>query len=84
MEETVTNKFEVLLHKTVVNLLQSKDTATFGTYFQQYYSNRKELWAACYRQESPLNTNMYVEAFHRVLKYMFTSKERLTSAWTNA
>ena len=25
----------------------------------------------CYRKEATVNTNMYVEAFHRVLKYIY-------------
>lgn len=28
-------------------------------------------WAACYRRDASVNTNMYVEAFHRVLKYVY-------------
>ena len=28
-------------------------------------------WALCYRMGSGINTNMYVEAFHRVLKYVY-------------
>ena len=71
MEETERDKFELLLAKTLSNLQQSQETANFGTYFQQYYGNKKELWAACYRRDSPVNTNMYVEAFHRVLKYVY-------------
>ena len=32
---------------------------------------RKSGHAACYHREAPINTNMYVEAFHRTLKYTY-------------
>ena len=32
---------------------------------------KKEQWASCYRQQSFINTNMHVEAFHHVLKYIY-------------
>ena len=46
-------------------------TQTFGKYFSQYYAKTKEQWAACYRKAAFVNTNMYVEAFHHVLKYIY-------------
>ena len=41
----------------------------FHKYFQTYYSHNYTSWAACFRTEATSNTNMYVEAFHRVIKY---------------
>ncbi len=40
-------------------------------YFECHYAKRKEQWATCYRKEASINTNMYVEAFHQVLKYVY-------------
>ena len=71
LEETDTGKFENLLHKTVQQLNLSEVTQTFGKYFSQYYAKTKEQWAACYRKAAFVNTNMYVEAFHHVLKYIY-------------
>lgn len=71
LEETDINKFETLLEKTLLNLESSTSTASFANYFRTYYGKRKEQWAGCYRKGSLINTNMYVEAFHRVLKYVY-------------
>ena len=71
LEETDPHKFEVMLHKTIENWETSPDTTTFAGYFVKHYATRKEEWAACYRLDAPVNTNMYVEAFHRVLKYLY-------------
>lgn len=31
--------------------------------------NILEQWAKCYRHEAGINTNMYVESFHKAFKY---------------
>ena len=41
----------------------------FFQYFQREWSGRKEWCAYCYRKGMGINTNMMVEAFHRVFKY---------------
>ena len=71
LEETDTPTFEILLQKAVDQLNLSKTTSDFGKYFCQYYVYRKQEWAACYRKAASLNTNMYVEGFHHVLKYTY-------------
>ena len=71
MEETEVKKFEMLLTKTVQQLQTNATTAEFGQYFVNTYMRRKEQWASCYRQQSFINTNMHVEAFHHVLKYIY-------------
>lgn len=43
----------------------------FGQYVAQEWSGRKEWWAYCYRIGLGINTNMTVEAFHRVFKYSY-------------
>ena len=71
LEETDCQKFELLLDETVKQLNQSSTTASFGKYFETYYAKNKKQWAGCYRKHAFVNTNMYVEAFHRVLKYIY-------------
>ena len=63
IEETNKDKFEVLLDRISRELLASAETKSFGRYFEKYYAKIKEQWAMCYRADSTLNTNMYVEAF---------------------
>lgn len=71
LEETDCQTFEMLLHRTVIELKSSSTTASFGKYFETNYAHNKQQWATCYRKETFANTNMYVEAFHRVLKYIY-------------
>ena len=71
LEETDKDKFENLLKQTQEQLSKSPTTSEFSDYFTKYYVSRKYQWAACYRKGSQLNTNMYVEAFHRLLKHIY-------------
>lgn len=71
MEETDQFKFESALEKTVKQVSASIKTKEFCRYFQAYYCNRKEQWASCYRKSAGINTNMYVESFHKVIKYLY-------------
>ena len=69
LEEKDIQKFQILLTKTIQQLQLNDETSSFAEYFIRTYVDRKQQWARCYRQGSFINTNMYVEAFHRVLKY---------------
>ena len=82
MEETNKDKFEVLLYGTRRELLASAEAKSFGKYFEKHYTKIKEQWAVCYRADSTLNTNMYVEAFHHVLKYAYM-KGKVNKSWTS-
>lgn len=53
------------------SLLSNEDTIEFGLYFQDYYSNNTNAWAYCYRINSGINTNMFIERMHRTLKYIY-------------
>ena len=71
LEETDKTKFEELLTKTLQKLSEDPSTQYFLNYFRTYYLHRKEEWAISYRKASLINTNMYVESFHRVLKHLY-------------
>ena len=71
LEETSTETFQELLESTLEHWKMLPETETFFCYFQQHYASRPKQWATCYRKESRINTNMYAEAFHRVLKYVY-------------
>ena len=59
-------EFQLLLQKFLTLLLTKSHS--FYEYFCTNYASRAQEWATCYRVGSPVNTNMFVEAFHRVLK----------------
>lgn len=46
-----------------------KDTADFGNYFRENYVKNCKLWAMYYRKGCGINTNMYLESMHKVIKY---------------
>ena len=43
----------------------------FAQYFKDNYCNRIEQWAPCFRHRTAVNTNMFLEAFHRLLKVIY-------------
>ena len=43
----------------------------FEEYFTKFYVQRKSQWATCYRKKSGINTNMYVNSFHCLVKYIY-------------
>ncbi len=43
----------------------------FAEYFQKNYLNRIKEWSTFHRIGTLVNTNMHIEAFHRVLKYTY-------------
>ena len=62
-------KFRVALQQ-LLTILEEKSTE-FHTYFTKYYAKRQEQWASCYRISTTVNTNMFVESFHRLLKIVY-------------
>ncbi|XP_065650281.1 uncharacterized protein LOC136078435 [Hydra vulgaris] len=65
------NLFDDYLH-LLMNYLHSSDlTQLFAEYFEKYWVSNKQNWAFCYRMGLGINTNMYVESFHKVFKYSY-------------
>ena len=71
MEETNVDTLNNCLNHFMDQLENTNETYQFYEYFKQYYFFQKQLWAMCYRQQAGINTNMYVEHFHRILKYIY-------------
>ena len=71
MEESDKNKFSAMLKETLAQLNESPLTSGFRSYIETHYAKRPGEWAACFRKSSNINTNMYVESFHRTLKYVY-------------
>ena len=71
MDETNPKVFEVMVENACKKWKKDANTEQFADYFQKYYKGRCEQWACCYRAASGANTNMYMEAFHHVLKYKY-------------
>ena len=70
-EEPDERLFNQMLTNLEQQLQEHTDTRYFGDYLHTYYTARKEQWAMCYRKKAGINTNMHVESFHRLLKYVY-------------
>lgn len=71
------NKFEESLHKFLEDLYADLDTKEFAQYFEAHYVNRPQTWAYCYRVGLGINTNMYLESFHKVLKHIYLEGKKV-------
>lgn len=71
LQLTDINDFILYLEQVLKDLLEDSDTREFGEYFLRNYYNRPNSWAYCYRQGLGINTNMYLESLHKILKYIY-------------
>ncbi len=53
----------------------------FYNYFTTYYCGRLSEWATCYRKGCIVNTNMFIESFHRTLKVVYFNHKKI-GGWT--
>lgn len=75
LQVLLTEKHKSVFHSKLslflTDLKSHDDLLDFCNYFHDYYAKRPEVWAYCYRIGSGINTNMYAEAFHKVLKHVY-------------
>ncbi|XP_065062405.1 uncharacterized protein LOC135689183 [Rhopilema esculentum] len=71
LEETDKATFQDRLSTLVTGLASSQETRSFYEYFNSYWASKTSKWGYCYRLREGINTNMFVEAFHRVFKYKY-------------
>ncbi|XP_035231082.1 uncharacterized protein LOC118202963 [Stegodyphus dumicola] len=71
MYELDEEMFNKMLETFSEQLCEDEDTREFHKYFMTYYFERAKMWAYCFRKGAKINTNMYVETFHRKLKYIY-------------
>jgi len=77
--QTLTDKLE--FHKVILNfeneLHGDEETCNFGVYFQKNYAHNYIKWAYCYRKNAGINTNMRLEAMHKILKYIYLDGKKV-------
>jgi len=64
-------RFNIELLKILNYLKNNLDTADFGNDFATTYSSRVEKWAFFNWKYVGINTNMYLEALHKSIKYCY-------------
>ena len=67
MMETNMAQFRQLLSQ----FLTLSIAPSFTNYFQSTYCSHIQQWATSYRLGTPMNTNLFSESFHRVLKIVY-------------
>ena len=67
--EQQSETFQFMLQKFLSMLTDSHPD--FYGYFLKQYAGRVEQWAACHRKSMFINTIMYLESFHRLLKVVY-------------
>ena len=68
IEQTNKSLFDDRLRALLHRLSLFSKTTAFHKYFVRDWAHRKHEWAYCFRNGLGINTNMFVEAFYRVLK----------------
>ncbi|KAF6215251.1 hypothetical protein GE061_010003 [Apolygus lucorum] len=65
------NEFSEMFQSLIYELYQNEDTKYIYTYINEYYNNRPELWANAHRIGIKINTNLYLDNFHRSIRRSF-------------
>lgn len=72
MQETLDEgQFDKKIINAIHLMQEDDDTKEFANYFCSTYLSNKIKWAYCFRKGSGINTNMYLESFHKILKYIY-------------
>ena len=71
LEQTSVRQFENCLNGLQNRLALGSGTKRFLDYFEKEWAKKPRQWAYCYRAKHNINTNMFVEAFHRVFKRVY-------------
>ncbi|GIY19374.1 hypothetical protein CDAR_414571 [Caerostris darwini] len=77
LKEANLQSFTVMERDFVKLLEDDPDTRKFKKYYSTYYAERLQLWAFCYRKHLGIQTNMYLESFHKVLKHIYLEGKKI-------
>ena len=77
LTEKDVNSFHQTLQQFISWLNDREELDSFRHYFQKEYSKSVEQWAPCYRVKCSVNTNMALEAVHRVMKVCYMEKSKI-------
>lgn len=71
LEQSNETLFDDCLRGFLNRISLTTKTSSFKKYFECERVPRKHQWAYCFRAGFGINTNMFVEAFHKVFKYQY-------------
>lgn len=70
------SSFHETLDKALALMEEDKDTKDFAVYFRNNYFCNFKQWAYCYRKCCRINTNMYLESMHKIVKYLYLDAKK--------
>ena len=85
LEQTNKSLSQDCINALLTDLSSDGKKKDFYDYFKDEWLPKKEHWAYCYRLGLGINTNMFVEAFHRVFKRIYLGRKvnkRVDSCFT--
>ena len=74
LRENEERDFRLLLQQFLSKIDSTE--SRFSKYFKDHYCNRLDQWASCFRVKTIVNTNMFLEAFHRTLKVVYMQQKQ--------
>ncbi|KAL4083302.1 hypothetical protein QTP88_028631 [Uroleucon formosanum] len=77
LQLTSVEQFQSCLQKCIKDLSEDSDTIAFCKYFQRIYANQPENWTYFYRLRLGINTNMFLESFHKILKHIYLEGKKI-------
>ena len=75
LRENKERDFRLLLQQFLSKIVYTE--SHFSKYFKDHYCNRLDQWASCFRVKTIINTNMFLEAFHRTLKVVYMQQKKI-------
>lgn len=61
-----------------LDILKTEDsTREMFFYLKNNYLNNRQQWAYCYRKKKGINTNMFLESMHKVVKYEYLNGKKV-------
>jgi len=75
---------EAVFYEKLQNFLNipEPDFQSYISYITETYVKNAEFWAYCYRIGAGANTNMPLEAFHKILKYIHGKAKKVKSVYS--
>lgn len=77
LRTTEEDTFKRNLNQVIRDLCEDPDTKAFAEYFIRNYVHRPEVWAYCNRMRLGINTNMYLESFHKTLRHFYLEGKKV-------
>jgi hypothetical protein len=77
LQEPDKDKFLIMLKNFLAMLEENPVLTDFKNYFCSHYADNFKLWSFSYRIHLGINTNMYLESMHKVIKHFYLEGKKI-------